>query len=173
MERKSKAKWFFIGLAVGWAPIFIAAIVILAWVNRPGHDDPFHGVRPDMGTSLHQFGRSSTWNATHMPLGATGFKAAAGPHRYTDEPDQDWDYYSIDVERPEGRSSYVFFQRDFRMDEIPKDLIHKNVQDIVTFDEPSRIVTFDLGTRKETYTLPRVPDKTLEDSVATAPHPQS
>lgn len=153
MNRKSKAKWFFISLAAGWAPIIIAAIVVLAWVNRAGRDNPFCGVRPDMGESLHQFGRSSTWNATHMPLGTTGFKVAAGPHRYTDQPDQDWDHYSIDVERPEGRASYVFFQRYFQMDEALKDLIHKNVQDIVTFD---------LGTRKETYTLPKIANNRLD-----------
>jgi hypothetical protein len=154
MNRKSKAKWFFIGLAAGWVPIIIAAIVILAWVNRAERDDPFHGVRPDMGEDLHEFGRPATWNATHMQLGSTGFKAAAGPHRYTDKPDLDWDHYAIDIEKPDGKSSYVYFERNFRMDEIPRDLIEKTVRDIVTFDEESRVVTFDLGTRIETYKLP-------------------
>lgn len=156
MKGKSKAKWFFIGLAAGWVPIAVAAIVILLLVNHVGLDDPFHGVRPDMGERLHEFGRPATWEATHMQLGSTEFKAAAGPNRYTDKPNLDWDHYTIDVEKPEGESSYVYFERNFRMDEIPRALIKKNVRDIVTFDEKSRVVTFDLGSRIETYKLPNL-----------------
>ena len=153
---ETKAKWFFIGLIVGWIPVIIASVVIFAWHSQMSEigDDLFGGVTPDMGEDLHEFGRSAEWNATHMPLGNSGFKAAAGPNRYTDKPDQDWDHYSIDVEKPEGKSSYVYFQRDFRMDEIPRDLVDQKVQDIVSFDVESRVVTFDLGTRIKTYTLP-------------------
>jgi hypothetical protein len=89
-----------------------------------------------------------------MRLGDTGFKAAAGPHRYQDEDDEDWDYYSIDVEKPDGDSFYVYFQRDFRISEIPESLLNMKVQDIATFDEESRVVTFDIGDNKFTYKLP-------------------
>lgn len=156
MNGKSKAKLFFIGLAAGWIPTVITAIAMLAWVNRAGLDDPFHGVRPDMGENLHEFGRPATWEATHMQLGSTRFKAAAGPNRYTDKPNLDWDHYTIDIEKSEGKSSYVHFERNFRMNEIPRALIEKNVRDIVTFDEESRVVTFDLGSKSETYKLPNL-----------------
>ena len=149
MKTKMKAKRFFIGL-------IIACVVMFASCSRISEmdNDPFGGITPDMGKNLHEFGRSAVWNATRMPLGKTGFKATAGPNKYTDKPNQDWSYYSINVEKSDGKASYVYFQRDFRMDEIPKDIVDKKVQDIVTFDEKSRVVKFDLGTRIETYTLP-------------------
>ena len=156
METKAKAKWFFIGLIAGWIPVVIAGVAFLAQLSPVSemNQNPFSDITPDMGEELHEFGRSAEWNATHMPLGDSGFTAAAGPNRYTDKPDQDWDHYSVDVEKPEGKSSYVYFERDFRMNEIPRDLVDKKVQDIVTFDKESRVVTFDLGTKTETYTLP-------------------
>lgn len=169
MEGKVRSKWFLSGLAVGCLlgtiVGLLVGIIILDQHSRTTPivdglhntgvvDDPLNGIRPDIDESLHEFGRPATWIATHMALGDTGFKAAAGPSRYTDEDDQDWDYYSLDVEKPEGNSSYVYFQRDYKIVQIPKDVLDKTVKDIVTFDEASRVVTFTLGKRIETYTLP-------------------
>ena len=58
------------------------------------------------------------------------------------------------MERQDGTKSYVYFEREFRMDEIMLDLDKKKVEDLVTFDETSRLVTFTLGNRIEKYILP-------------------
>ena len=151
MNKGTKAKWFFIGLSTGWTLLIIAGLVLFNLVDQ---DDPFNGVRPDMGESLHEFGRESLWQSSHMRLGNSGFTASAGPVRYEDEDNTDWDYYSIDIEKSDGKASYVYFQRDFKTDEIPKSLLNMKVMDIAIFDEESRVVTFDIGDKKFTYTLP-------------------
>jgi len=152
MNKGTKIKWFFIGLGSGW--IILAAGSFFLFNLFANQDDPFNGVKPDMGKSLHKFGRPARWQASHMWLGDSGFKAAAGPHRYEDEDDKEWDYYSIDVEKPDGDSFYVYFQRDFHISEIPDSLLGMKVQDIAEYDEKSRMVTFEIGEKTFTYELP-------------------
>lgn len=118
--------------------------------------EPYGGIEPDIGKSLHKEGRPAEWNPTSMSLGSTGFTASAGPYMYTDEDNQDWDYYSIDVERPIGNSSYVFFERDMNINDIPAEIINKRVEDIVKFDENSGVVTFILGDQTYAYKLPDI-----------------
>ena len=156
INRKEKAKWFIAGLATGLSPLLILAIILLVVFHRANHDDPFKGVKPDLGETSHvrDFLRPSVGFPTSMPLGETGFRAYAGPSRFQDETNEDWDYYSISVQKQFGKASYVFFQREFKMNEIPADLVDRKVQDIVTFDEKSRVVTFTLGNRNQTYKLP-------------------
>ena len=154
MERKSKAKWFFIGLAAGWAPILAAVGFFLVQANRAGRDDPFGGVRPDMGERVSSLLHPSTGRRTVMPLGDTAFIAAVGPSYYQDERDKDWDYYTISVEKRDGDSSYVFFQRQFKMDDVPSDIVSKEASDIASFDRESQIVTFVVGKTTHTYRLP-------------------
>jgi len=154
MNRKEKAKWFFMGLGAGWIPILVVAIFILVQVNRADRDDPFKGVRPDMGERVYQMWRPATGESTVMLLGSTAFMAVVGPSRYKDEDNRDWDYYTISVQKQDGDSSYVFFERQFKMNEIPVELIGKEAKDITTFDETSGVVTFLLGTSTHTYKLP-------------------
>ena len=154
MAQKVKKKWIFIGLGAGLLLLIALGTVIVVLTNHEDLRAPFGGTTPDMGESLHEFGRPATWNVTHMTLGDIGFRAAAGPFKYTDEDNQDWDYYSIDIEKPEGKSSYVFFQRDLKMDKVPVELVDRKVQDIVTYDENSRLVTFTIGSNIYRYTLP-------------------
>ena len=92
---------------------------------------------------------------THTPLGETGFRAYVGPSRYEDEDNEDWDYYSISVQKQHGKSSYVFFQRDFKMDEVPADIVGKKAESIVTYDKESRLVKFMIGSKTHSYTLPK------------------
>jgi hypothetical protein len=154
MDRKTKAKWFFLGLTTGWTSILTVAVFIFVQVNRGDPYDPFGGVRPDMGERVHERWRLATGEATVMPLGDTAFVAVVGPSRYTDKADKDWDYYTVSVQRPEGDSSYVFFKRQFRMDAVPAELVNKEAKDITIFDENSGVVTFMLETSTHAYKLP-------------------
>ena len=151
MNKGTKAKWFFIGLISGW---ILPIIIGLAYYNLVIHDDPFNGVRPDMGESLGEFGRQSLWKSYHMRLGNSGFTAGAGPVRYLDENNEDWAYYSIDVQKPEEDASYVYFQRHLRISEVPDSLLDMKTRDIAEYNEESRVVTFDLGDKTFTYKLP-------------------
>lgn len=119
-----------------------------------GDDIPSGYLERDIGNRLHEFGRPAVWRSSHMELADTGYSAAVGPNRYTDENDQAWDFYSIDVERPDGSMRHVYFQRDFEITDLPREVIDKKVDELVTFNEDSRVGTFSIGSKVVTYRLP-------------------
>jgi hypothetical protein len=135
MNKKSKIKWFFLGVFAGWLPIIAIAIFILIQANLGDQHDPFDDIRPDMGEKVSEFLRPSTGISTIMPLGNTPFMATVGPSRYQDENDNDWDYYTISVQKKEGKSSYVFFERQFKIEDIPKELVNKTANEIASYDK--------------------------------------
>ena len=154
MNRKSKATWFFIGLASGWMPIVVVTVVMLVWVDRTQEQDPFGGIRPDMGENIHKFGRPSTGTATVLPLGNGPFIATVGPSRYQDEDNDEWDFYTISVQKQQGKHSYVLFEREFRMADVPTGIVTKEARDIASLDKESQVVTFVIGRTTHTYKLP-------------------
>lgn len=133
-------------------PLIVFAVALS---QSPKNEDPYLGVIPDTGKSLHEFGRPAIWEATRVPIPSTTFTAAAGPYRYEDEENEDWDYYSISIERPHEDGSYVFFRRDYEIDEIEKGLILENVSKLFSYNETTRTVTFVIGEIEESYTLPK------------------
>jgi hypothetical protein len=90
-----------------------------------------------------------------MALADTGFIAHVGPVTYQDKGDREPDDYSIDVEKPEDGSSWVYFQRDLRLDELPDGFLKKPVGQIVSYDPASAKVVFTVGERRFEYQLPR------------------
>lgn len=118
-------------------------------------DDPYGGVRPDIGKQIHESGRPAMWRAKRMPLDNSEFTAVVGPGRYTDTADNDWDYYRITIERRQGNSSYVYFEREVPINDIPSNTLSKSVEDVVSFDKSSQVVIFRLGERVEKYKLPK------------------
>jgi len=111
----------------------------------------------DTRNDLHEVGRPANWQATFKNLGDSGFRAAVGPVTYQDIPDRDPDYYSIDIERPDGGTSYVIFQQDFLIDDIHPDSINADATDVVQYDETIRTVTFIIGEETIRYVLPDTP----------------
>ena len=142
------------------------APVLLIILLTGCESDPYCGVKPDLGKRLHEFGRSATWYATHKNLENNRFEIAAGPTRYQDESNLEYDYYSIHVARKHGwiwhiinkgvleSSSYVLYQRDFEIEDIPKNIIHKRVEEIAEYNKSNKVVTFKLGNMHYKYKLP-------------------
>lgn len=153
-QRKEKTKWFFMGLLFSLLCIVLVAAACLFWSNRGLTHDPFGHVTPDMGEPVNRSGKPATGQSTVMALGDTGFIAVAGPSRYRDNVSANWDYYTISVQRRDGASSFVFFERQFTMGDIPSDLLNKRVGEITSFDSSSGEVSFRLGTSVYKYTLP-------------------
>ncbi|MEO0476967.1 MAG: hypothetical protein AAF085_13495 [Planctomycetota bacterium] len=90
-------------------------------------------------------------------MGDSGYRAYAGPYYYTDEEDDDPDYYEIDVEYPLERSSSVVFSREFSIDSIPANQLNTSAEQIVSFDAEARVVTFNVAGETVQYTLPEEP----------------
>ena len=153
MDRKATTTWFLIGIYTGVAALLGPAFAVFLLVNPVQRDNPYGGVKPNTSLVVQGTGRPSSWFSTQMALGNSGFTASAGPGRYRDENDQEWDFYAIEIQKPEGGVSYVFFERRLRMSEVPAELVDKTVNDIVSFDEESGVVTFTLGSDTHTCTL--------------------
>ena len=107
-----------------------------------------------MDEGLHEMGRPANWNETSAAIASTGFVASAGPSLYTDEENKEWDYYTIDIEYSYHDISYVFFARNFEIEEIASELLLADVETLFTYDEKSRTVTFEIGEITERYILP-------------------
>jgi hypothetical protein len=126
------------------AVCFIGAAIVVWRTSRSA---------PGGGRRLHQDGRASEWKAQRLPLGNTGFVANAGPVFYNDNPKKTPDYYSVDVEKPDGAVSNVVFQYDFRMAELPSGFTEIPISQIVSYDDSSRTVTFKVGDQTKRYRL--------------------
>ena len=77
-------------------------------------------------------------------LGTTSYYASIAVHKKVIETVAD---EQVEV-------GYVLFQRWISKEKVPEDLWRKGVEDIVSFNESERIVTFDLGFTNFTCTLP-------------------
>jgi hypothetical protein len=89
-----------------------------------------------------------------MPLVDTGFVACVGP-TFHDENLQKPAYYSIEVQKARGSAWHVYFERNLKFDELPKDFLNKPIAEIVSYDAPTRKVSFAIGARKFEYKLPQ------------------
>jgi len=149
MNKKTKTKWFFLGLISGWLSLVIVGFIS---VNIMLQHDPYNGVKPDIGEPIVT-GPTMYFQSTEMKLGNTEFMVMAGPYRNNEDSD-DWEYYSIEVVKEEGHLLRTYFKRDIWADQIPTNLITAETKDITTFNEDTHVVKFCLGTTNFTYTLP-------------------
>jgi len=128
--------------------------ILCSFLSCKEADSPPYVSKKDYGESLHEFGRPALWDAQHKDIGTTGFIAGAGAGYYQDENDKIPDYYSIDIQY-KGKDSYpVYFSRDFKIEDLPEKFIDKKIDDIVSYDLKTRIVTFKVGKETYKYTLP-------------------
>ena len=141
--------------------VLIAAVtglgILLYWLIPMGPATNYQGMHLDIGPRLHQEGRPATWSSSRMRLGQSNCEAAIGPARYKDKTitDTDYDYYSIDIEMLyEKDICLVLFQRELPLAELPKDILTKKVQDVVSYDNRSQLVTFIIGKQRFQYKLP-------------------
>jgi len=137
-------------------------VVVIAGCNS----DPYCGIQPDIGKRMHEIGRPATWHATHMTIENNKFDIAVGPVVYQDDKDTLNDFYSIHIAITHGvlwhiinegsilRASYVIYQRDFKIDELPVGIIGLSASEIVEYNKRKRSVLFKLGDNSCNYSLP-------------------
>ncbi len=96
--------------------------------------------------------RVSLWDCQSEPLGSSGYIAQVGAV-YPEDSKNVPSHYSIDVEKADGNGSKVYFRRDFRIADVPAGILNMKISQIVSYDERSRTVTFQVGNRREGYRL--------------------
>jgi hypothetical protein len=75
---------------------------------------------------------------------------------FTDEPDKETDFVEVTLELPLGSGNVdVPFQAAFSLKDLPADILDWDPKDIVSYDEATNTVTFDLGTARVTTQIPQ------------------
>jgi len=152
-SKKTKVLYCIAGVATA---LLLVAIFLFQAFEDVGSDDPFAGVKPDYGPSLRKRFSQATSMQNEVNLGLTNFIASATEIKYPEN--TDWNFYALSVEKRIGNSSYIFFQRHVKLEEIPKRIIGKKAKELVTFNRDTNEVTFDLESQIFTY---RIPEKAL------------
>ena len=105
---------------------------------RPRPDDPI--------------GTPRRWESSAVPLLDGRLRATVGPVHYTQAARRG--FFSIDVEIVGERGSRVLSDLDMELERVADDSAHRDAARVVSFDEDSGIVTFDLGRSVFRYQLP-------------------
>lgn len=147
---------------------FLLIMALVTLLISGCNADPYNGIKPEYGPSLHEFGRPATWYAYRMFVDSARYEVVVGPSEYQDDSDVDWDYYSIYVAARHGyiwnlfnrgeftRTSSAILKCDFRIDEIPESIIECNGEDVVEYNPESKVILFNLGSKSFAYALPSI-----------------
>lgn len=94
---------------------------------------------------------SHFWNYSEIKIPNTELTAGLGPWSHGD--DEEYDCYGIDIERPTEDGSHVVSALDIDLKYVSKEALEKEARRLITYDENSRIIRFDLGNSIFEYQL--------------------
>jgi hypothetical protein len=102
------------------------------------------------------FAGRSTYRECAMTTPLTGRWEAGISHGYfSDVEDKEYDFLEITLEQPQGDGNILVpFEAAYSLESLPADILSKSPEEIVSFDEAARSVTFDLGTTQVTTPIP-------------------
>ncbi len=151
-----KIKWAFIGI-IGLIICVLLLLRLYFAFSPVGPPDVFHGVQPDLGYGPQEEVISHVHS--HVMLGNTEYEARIGTSRYNTNKGKNLDYYFCWISKRYmdekfGETWYPFFSRWIPSKEVPSDLWGKDVNEIVSYDEDTRAVTFECGFTNYTCILP-------------------
>jgi hypothetical protein len=148
-------------IILGVITLFACSIVAInnLRISKPLFDpDPFNGFSPDLSAGKPDKKMKSE-NQSYAFFTNTQYEARVGYSKYSNNMSNEWDYYYIAVSKvcsSEEHSDiyYIYFRRWFPKEMISDELWEKEIQEIVQYDESSRIAKFDLGFTNITCNLP-------------------
>ena len=161
-ERQIRAFWTFLNAIAGEVGLqridmILGRGLVMAALLKCGPIPPTHGITQDIGPHAHDVRRPTTGEVTGLRLGGSAFLAEAGAFHYTDKQGSSPDYFTISVQREEPGGSTPYFEREFPASSVPASVLVAEARDIASFDAGTRTVTFTIGERTFTYTLPVEP----------------
>lgn len=108
------------------------------------------------------FDRIIEWKPTRMNLEIKKCIATAGPC-FFENSNNEFAYYSISIEyKIKSGITHILFLRDIPISKVSKETIKKHVKDIVSFNNKTRVVHFDLGKSSYKYKIPLMLDQPFE-----------
>ena len=80
---------------------------------------------------------------------ADGWEAGFAEGYFSDEADEDTDFYEVTLELPgDDGNIMVPFEAAFALSDLPADILDRPTDALVSYDEKTKTVTFDMGTAK-------------------------
>ncbi len=103
-----------------------------------------------------EFAGRSTYRNCALTTPVFGkWEAGFSEGHFTDEPDKETDFVEVTLELPLGGGKVeVPFQAAFSLKDLPEDILDWDPKNIVSYEEATNTVTFDLGTARVTTNIP-------------------
>ena len=96
---------------------------------------------------------ANAWMYSSIPIPNTNLTAGLGPWKKAGQEDTWYECYGIDIERPTKNGSMPVAELIFALDFVSDDVLDKTAPELITYDESSKEITFDLGKSKFKYQL--------------------
>lgn len=109
----------------------------------------------DYGPEASIRGKPATAKVYPVKLGDTKFEACLAVSHYTDEADNDPDFVTISVGKKRESGTLVLFQRQFTADAVSRDILKSRTEDVMSYDENLKTVSFDIDGKVFRYVLPK------------------
>ena len=140
--------------------LYIGGLIYTNFIMKP--PDQFNGMKPDIGEGLKLNNTGMTYIESMIILGDTPYEAMVGSYRDDYHSDPPWKGFLVAVNKKVEETvadeqvvvGYPFFSRWIPGKDVPLDLWRKEVDAIVSYDEESRVITFDLGFTNYVCKLP-------------------
>ena len=118
---------------------------------------PYVEIKADIGPDLKTSGRRVTGTVEQRKIKGTRFSYTVGHSHYEDKADQTPDFYDIAVMQQIPNYSNTRFATCFRrtipIQDLPKDIASKSIDEIASYDEARKTVIFRIGDREYSYCI--------------------
>ncbi len=122
---------------------------------------PYVEIKSDIGPEVNTSGRRITGTVEQRKINGTRFSYTVGHSHYADKADQTPDFYDIAVMQQVPNYSNTRFATCFRrtipIQDLPKDIASKSIDEIARYDEASKTVIFRIGDREYSYCIAEQP----------------
>ena len=105
------------------------------------------------------FAGRPTYRSCALTTSLTGrWEAGFSEGYFSDVPDEETDFFEVTIELPgDGGNTLVPFEAAFALSDLPADILDRPMEELVSYDEKSKTVTFDLGTATISTQIPQIP----------------
>ena len=116
---------------------------------------PYVEIKKDTGPNVRSSERRLTGRSQERKIKGTRFSYTVAYEYYEDNPDRTPEFYDIEVlqKLPNNSHQGVFFHRRFPIQDLPKGIATKSIDEIARYDEARKTVIFHIGDQEYSYCI--------------------
>lgn len=88
---------------------------------------------------------SNFWIYDYIRIPGTNLTAGLGPWKNSDDKEDNFECYAIDIEKDTANGNKVITQKIFDLKHVSDEALTKSAKDLISYDQQNKVVTFDLG----------------------------